>query len=339
MQNSLRAVAFLLPLAILGLATNSAQADVLVLKNGDRITGTIKAIWDDEVSIEPEYSDEFDVDLEVVEFIESEREFDVELYDGREATVRLTGAGVDKQQMVMLGEEEISIDLNEILELDEPAALRDWESHVDFSATINDGNTNSTTTQFRGDVLFETPDHRHFAEYTQAYEETDDLVSKDQDLLKYNYNWKFNDPWFFAANASYERDPIIELDSRVIVSAGIGRDIFNTPRLVLNIQLGAGAQSEDISDQSEDSSVGVWSLRYSQDFMSGDLELFHNHSVTENLSGRDNTSIKTSTGVRFEITDLLYANATFNWDYESDPADLAEKEDVTLLLGVGLEFE
>ena len=91
--------------------------------------------------------------------------------------------------------------------------------------------------------------------------------------------------------------------------------------------------------ESEDSSVGVWSLRYSQDFMSGDLELFHNHSVTENLSGRDNTSIKTSTGVRFEITDLLYANATFNWDYESDPADLAEKEDVTLLLGVGLEFE
>ena len=209
MQISLRAVAFWLPLVILGLATNSAQADVLVLKNGDRITGTIKAIWDDEVSIEPEYADEFDVDLEVVEFIQSEREFDVELYDGREATVRLTGAGVDKQQLVQLDDQEMSIDLSEILELDEPAALRDWESHVDFSATINDGNTDSTTTQFRGDLLFETPDHRHFAEFTQAYEETDDIVSKDQDLLRYSYNWKFNDPWFFAANASHERDPII----------------------------------------------------------------------------------------------------------------------------------
>ena len=83
----------------------------------------------------------------------------------------------------------------------------------------------------------------------------------------------------------------------------------------------------------------VWSLRYRHDFLNGDFEVFHNHSITENVSGRDNTSIKTSTGVRYEITDLLYANATLNWDYESEPADLAEKEDVTLLLGVGLEFE
>ena len=339
MQTPIRAVVRYSLLALAALSFDPAHADLLVLKNGDRITGTIKAIWDDEVSIEPEYADEFDVDLEVVEFIQSEREFDVELYDGREATVRLTGAGVDKQQLVQLDDQEMSIDLSEILELDEPAALRDWESHVDFSATINDGNTDSTTTQFRGDLLFETPDHRHFAEFTQAYEETDDIVSKDQDLLRYSYNWKFNDPWFFAANASHERDPIIELDKRLIVSAGVGRDIFNTPRKLLSIQLGAGGQQEEIADQNEDSTVGVWSLRYRHDFLSGDLELFHNHSITENISGRDNTSIKTSTGVRYEITDLLYANATFNWDYESDPADQAEKEDVTLLLGVGLEFD
>jgi hypothetical protein len=37
----------------------AANADVLVLKNGDRITGEISRIWDSEVTIEPEYSDEF----------------------------------------------------------------------------------------------------------------------------------------------------------------------------------------------------------------------------------------------------------------------------------------
>lgn len=38
-----------LPLLI-GQAANS---DVLVLKNGDRITGDIKRIWDNEITIEP----------------------------------------------------------------------------------------------------------------------------------------------------------------------------------------------------------------------------------------------------------------------------------------------
>jgi len=339
MQHSKTAVARLLLLASAGLVFNSVHADVLILKNGDRITGTIKAIWDGEVSIEPEYADEFDVDLEVVDHIESEREFDVELWDGREATVRLNGAGEDKQQLVILGDEAMSVDLVDILELDEPAAAFDWESHVDFSATINTGNTESTTTQFRGDILLETPDHRHYGEFTQAYEKTNDLVSKDQDLIKYSYNWLFNDPWFFAANASHERDPIINLESRLIVSGGVGRDIFNTPRKLLSIQLGAGMQSEDIGNVSEDSTVGVWSLRYRHDFINGDLEVFHNHSITENLDGRENTSIKTSSGVRYEITDLLYANVTLNWDYESEPANLAEKEDISLLLGLGLEFD
>jgi putative salt-induced outer membrane protein YdiY len=339
MQYLISALSRSLLLASVCLVFNSAHADVLILKNGDRITGSIKAIWDGEVSIEPEYADEFDVDLEVVEYIESDREFEVELWDGREATVKLPGAGEDKQQLVTFGDESLSVDLVDILELDEPAAARDWESHVDFSATVNSGNTESTTTQFRGDILFETPDHRHFAEYTQAYEETDDLVSKDQDLIKYSYNWLFSDPWFFAANASHERDPIVELDSRLIVSAGIGRDIFNTPRKLLSIQLGAGAQSEDRSLESDESSVGVWTLRYRHDFINGDLELFHNHSITENLSGRDNTSVKTSTGVRYEITDLLYVNFTVNWDYESEPPDLTESEDMTMLLGIGLEFD
>ena len=61
-----------------------ANAGVLVLKNGDRITGEITAICDDEITIEPTYSDEFDVDLDIVAYIESDREFDIELSDGRE---------------------------------------------------------------------------------------------------------------------------------------------------------------------------------------------------------------------------------------------------------------
>ena len=37
--------------------------------------------------------------------------------------------------------------------------------------------------------------------------------SKVQDLLRYSYNWMFNDPWFLGASASFERDPIRELDA------------------------------------------------------------------------------------------------------------------------------
>ncbi len=82
----------------------------------------------------------------------------------------------------------------------------------------------------------------------------------------------------------------------------------------------------------------IWSLRYRQDFFKDNLELYHNHSITTNVSGRTNTSYKTTTGLRYDITDLLFANLSVDLDYESDPVDVAENEDVAVLAGVGLEF-
>ena len=78
----------------------SAWADVLVLKNGDRITGDIKSIWDGEVSIEPLYSDEFEVDVSAVEYIESDREFDLELADGSQSLARFSGSDSEGNQII-----------------------------------------------------------------------------------------------------------------------------------------------------------------------------------------------------------------------------------------------
>ena len=50
---------------------------MLVLKSGDRISGDVKRIWDAELTIEPEYSDEFQVDLDAIFHIESTRDFEI----------------------------------------------------------------------------------------------------------------------------------------------------------------------------------------------------------------------------------------------------------------------
>jgi putative salt-induced outer membrane protein YdiY len=316
----------------------TAYADVLVLKNGDRITGEIKRIWDSEITIEPEYSDEFKVDVPAVDHIESERQFEIELGDGTSLVAQLDGADASGNQIVKSGDETVAVPLAELFELDEPAKEFDWESNVEFSAAVNSGNTDSSNTKLKADMTVEFPDHRHIGEVTFLKEELAGVTTQDQDLFKYNYNWLFRDPWFFSATLSFERDPIIELHQRFILSAGIGRDIWNTPRRVLSIQLGAGAQSEEIGLLTTENGVATWTLRYRQDFLSDDLELYHNNSIASNISGRTNTSYKTTTGLRFEVTDLLYANFSIDYDYETHPVGTAVSEDIAVLVGVGLEF-
>jgi putative salt-induced outer membrane protein YdiY len=314
--------------------------DVLVLKNGDRITGEIDRIWDAEITIETEYSDKFDVDVPDVAYIESKREFEIDLADGRKLVVTFPGADAEGNQIIKTGSGTESVSLGQLHELDEPEDYYDWESHVDMSGDIKMGNTESRNTKLRADTTFKFGDHRHIGDITFFNEELAGVTTKDQNIFNYNYNWLFSEPWFFSALGTFERDPIIQLDSRFTASAGIGRDIWNTPRRTLNFQLGAGFRAEEIGDASESSAVATWVLRFRHDFIGDDLEIFHDHFIVSNLSGRTNTSFRTSTGVRYEITDLLYANFSIDFDYETHPADdTIQNEDIVMLFGLGLEFE
>ena len=321
------------------LLADTAGADVIVLKNGDRITGEIKRIWDNEITIEPEYSDEFDVDLPVVAYIESDRDFEIDLQDGTSVVANFGGPAADGDQIIEDEMASLEVPLAQIFELDEPESFYDWETHVDFSSNMSRGNTDTLNTQLRGDIMFKHGDHRHHGDVTLSYEEANGVTNRDRDLFVYDYNYLFNDPWFFTTQLSFERDPIIQLDSRVIVSAGIGNDLIVTPRTELRVKFGYGYQTEEIDTGTTDSSVAIWNLRYRQDFFGDDFSFIHNHSITHNVSGRTNTAYKTSTGFMYEITDLLYANATLNYDYETEPVAPAGSENSSLVFGFGLEFD
>lgn len=328
-----------LPVFILVCAMDDAVADVLVLRNGDRITGEVKHIWDNEVTVEPEYADAFQVDLEAIEYIESERELDIELDDGYEATGTLAGASGDGSQVLVTRDGPRNIALADLFEVEEPEDFYDWASHVDFSSSLNRGNTDSANTKLRADGMYKHGDHRHRGEITFYREEFDGVSTQENDLYLYDYNWIFRDPWFFSSELSYESDPIIDLDHRITLSAGVGYDIWKTPRKELSVKLGAGYQDEQTATASNESAVAVWALRFRHEFFGGDFAVFHNHSILDNVSGRANTVLKTSTGVNYDITDLLYSNVRLDFDYETDPVSGADNEDLALLLGLGLQFE
>jgi len=203
---------------------------------------------------------------------------------------------------------------------------------------VNRGNTDSETVRINANTNLKLGDHRHIGTPVVADESRDGLRTKDQKLLAYNYNWLFREAVFFAAQASYERDPIRSLDRRNIVGAGIGYDFWDDARRTFAMQGGLGYKTENIDNMSEDQTIAFWALRFSYDLKGGDLNLYHNHSLDTTLSGRRNSVVKSSTGIRFEITDLLYANLEVTYDYETHPAAGAEKEDVSVLAGIGLEF-
>ena len=315
------------------------HAGVLVLTNGDRITGDIKKVWDGEIYIEPSYSDEFTVDVEAVQYMEDQEDFEIELVEGQTQIAKLVGADDEGRQLLEIDGELVAIPLVQLLELEEEEEYFDWEVNVDLSAGVNKGNTESENGRLRADGTVKIGDHRHRLDLTFNRETQNEVSIQQQDLYQYNYNWFFNDPWFLGFNGSYERDPIRDLDGRVIAAGLVGRDIWNAARRFLNVQGGLGYQTEDIGGVSNDSSVAIWALRFRYDLFKGDFSFNHNHSLTYNITGRDNTVVKTSTSLDYELSDIITLKFSVDYDYESNPADLAKNSDLSTLFGVGLEFE
>jgi putative salt-induced outer membrane protein YdiY len=333
---------------VLSFVMQPSIAGVIVMKNGDRITGAIKKIWDGDVFIEPAYADEFSVDQVDIAYMEADRKFDLELADGSTMVGSLAGTDADGNQMVIIDGQERAIPMSQLAELEEPEKSFDWGTHADLNSTFNSGNTNNSNVTLSADLMLKKNKHTHFLDllWQDEDQKIEDVTTKvkDRERFRYNYNYDIRDPWFLGSSASYERDPVKGLDYRYNVVPAAGYNFWDDAGRTLGFQFGAGYQAEEITDEfgittDGDGAVAAFLLRFRYDFNKPDMELYLNNTTTGAFYGRDNVVTQFNAGTRYEITDLLYLNFEFLLDYESEPVEGAKNEDISVLFGFGLEFE
>jgi putative salt-induced outer membrane protein YdiY len=109
--------------------------------------------------------------------------------------------------------------------------------------------------------------------------------------------------------------------------AGLGRDIWDFHNRMMNFEFGLGGLDESLAGVADTSTIAYWKFRFRYEFARPDLELYHNHQVNPYLSGRDNLFAKSSTGLRYEITDLFYLTLSLNVDYEKSPPPGLDAQD------------
>jgi putative salt-induced outer membrane protein YdiY len=269
--------------------------------------------------------------------IQADGVYDVVLQDGREVQAQFAGAE-NGQQTLIVDDSPLLIAVTDIDIAEPPPPYYERVSHIDVNATYRDGNTDSQNTLIYADTRLRLGQHRHIADLTFSREEQDGISTKKQDLLRYEYNWLLDGPWYLGATASYERDPIKDLDHRYNLGLLVGRDFFNDDVKFLTASLGLGWSEEELGGVTDSGAVGLWKLIYEHKLRGGDLAFFHNHSLNYQFYGENNAIFKSNTGFRYDIFENVYANVALRYDYETEPAPGTEHYDTTLAVGVGAEF-
>ena len=330
----------LLAALFLTLATPAAAddpKDVLILKNGDRITGTIHKVWDHEVYIEPPYADEIKVSLDKVKAIDARRDFEFEFYTGEKFTGRL---GVDAQgnQLLVRDGQETPFDLARLEELAEPKTPFEWSARVDANGDRSTGNTDTANFRLQAYGMVRFGDHRHEARFGRDYQTRDQVAQKDETTASYDYNWLFGERWYTTMSIAYDRDPAADIDYRVPVSAGLGYQFFDDAYRAFRISIGPSYVDESIAGTESSTGAWQWKLDFRYKFYKRKFEFFHREFYLAYTSGTQNRVLNTATGLRMDITGDFYVNLEYDYDHETVPAPGKVKTDERWLMGVGLKL-
>lgn len=323
-----RLVLFVLGLVLLpGVAT----ADQLLMKNGDIITGNISRIVNDEIYIEPSYTDEYAVDLAEVISIEADQLFEIEFADGRRIDAHFAG-GAEGEQTLIVDEKPMSIGISELAAATDPQqepVIDPWEGNGEFGFVNTTGNTETVALNMRLNFVRTSERWRHRFTGTAMTTSEDGTQDNERYSAELQSDRKFGDKsWLFGA-FRWDADKFGSFDPQVSFTTGYGRQLMQSERHELKGEIGAGYRklTETLSGASSSEAIGRFLL---DDWW----QIFKSTRWTNRLlieSGSSNTFTQFNTGLAVSMTDRFAVKLGFEArnNTEVPPGDPEHTDTIT----------
>ncbi|MBV1905069.1 MAG: DUF481 domain-containing protein [Pseudomonadales bacterium] len=324
---------------------NLVFADTLHLKNGDRISGSLKSISEGKVLFETEYAGSLVLALDVVSGINTDKIFDIKLESKQTISGKLVWNDSGMSVLSGLGVEKKStaVDLASLVNANEDLQThtnfeRIWANRVDVNASLSTGNSDSFVMGLAAQSSLKKNTSQHDASIRWDREESNSVKIKDQLDVDYGYKHFMNKKWFLSGNSEYFSDPIKDVDRRVTVGAGMGYQFWDNSLGAFSADLGGSEVFEKLDSKSENNPAVRWSLGYNRYFLGQRIEAFHNHQILKILGSGRGAVLSAVTGLRYALNAHLDTLVQIDLQHETEPAIGQKKTDLTYKLGVGYKF-
>ncbi len=326
-----------LSLLALPLISQPAMADWVMLKNGDRLSGSIIEQTSDSVSIE---TSSFGLITLSSTKIASVHQGPAPRVLARELRTGIPMSYVAPAQT----QEQAQIDTAKTIETSETVkekpkreiGVYKWSGRASAGGLIESGNNDSQN--FTADLEIKARDkNNRFTVGGEANYGTEDDERTDNDQQIYaNYDRFLSEQLFIGARQSLERDEFEELDYRSQTGVFAGYQIYEQDDLNLQIKVGPEYIYEkfDTGETEKDIALG-WLLDYDQKFLDDKLQAFHNHEIATPVADANAFLLETETGLRVPITEKLDAAAQVDFDWDNDPVDGVKENDTTYSIKLG----
>ena len=319
-----------------------AAAGVLHLSSGDRLTGEIDSIAGGKVILKTDFAGTIAVKVETISRMESEKTFEIRTADGAKARGQFAVTS-DAQQFRAEGGELADLDLAQVKSAGENKLGftdlgSDWSTRFDAGISASSGNTDTAAQNYLLESVLTQTRADHNLNLTFDTQEDDGVKTKEKILAGYRYRRFFGERWYGLGNIGYEQDKFKGVESRWTLGAGGGYQFWDNSQGALSTDFGFNYVIEELDGVKDESPAVRWGLNWNQFVLAKKAELFYKQSVLFIFANPDNTVYNGSSGVRFNLTEMLTANLRVDLSHETNPPVGRKKTDLTYVIGVGLKF-
>jgi putative salt-induced outer membrane protein YdiY len=325
---------------VLALCTAVVSADQVVLKNGDKLDGTITSLDGGKLIINTPFAGDVKIDVTQISTFSTNAPVQLRLTDGTLINRQL-GANDDGGVEVgggLLGKSHLAV--SDIDAINPPPVV--WSGDIKFGALLSRGNTQSDSISFGVDLAHKTEvDILTFSAdylYGTTHDRTTGVQTATADNwqtdLKYEHN--ITKKLYGFADLEVSKDRLGFLDLRVAPSAGLGYRWFNKPDFTFSTEGGLAwiyQQYTNGTPHREDVSL-VLSYHLTRAF-NDNVSAFHNLSYYPSIQNGRNYLIDTDLGLHVVMTKKFFTEFKTVLNYDSNPANGALKTNTRIELNLG----
>ncbi|AAZ35778.1 peptide chain release factor RF-3 [Pseudomonas amygdali pv. tabaci str. ATCC 11528] len=301
----------LLCLAITTVST-PLLADTVWLKNGDRLTGTIKVFDGGKLLLQTEYGGAIPLDWKQVKTLQSDQPLLVKQDEHTGEVSKSLQASDDGKVVLANGDAPKTVELASIHQIIKPKpVITDlvWKGNIDaaldFQQAEND--TNDYNIAFKTSARHGQWRHNAKGDYNR--ETTDDVVGTDNWSAEYSLDRFLTEKFFWDARVTYKRDKIEDLSRQRVVGTGPGYQLWDDELGAFKVGALLNRTDFEFSNGQKEnfySVAGTWD--YNRYLIGKKFEFFSNGELGKPLSGVADYSMDVEAGLRYKVTDWASLN-------------------------------